>query len=160
MWQIKHFLSFCYFLFTNVIYLFYNVFLNLILNNISLKGLSVLTFSRGYLVYQVCYNCCFLKKDDYLSKLNLLDKNPQVHVQTVFDIPHKHEWYHKLFYKLLFGCPTANFGPWSKGQLQTPKLMAAFLQFWPEGHWEPRNSVRSLSATKSLMGYEPGTIRF
>ena len=55
MWQIKHFLSLCYLLFTNFIYLLYDAFLNLILNNliISLTGFYVLNFSKGYSVYQV-----------------------------------------------------------------------------------------------------------
>ena len=36
----------------------------------------------------------------------------------------------------------------------------AFVQFWPEGHREPRNEVGSLSPAERLVGFEPGTFRF
>ena len=38
----------------------------------------------------------------------------------------------KIFFKLLFGCPTANFGPLSRGSLTHPMLIAVFYIFDPK----------------------------
>ena len=39
-----------------------------------------------------------------------------------------------FFFKLLFGCPTANFGPLSRGQPHSPDVNHCVLHFRPEGH--------------------------
>ena len=33
-------------------------------------------------------------------------------------------------------------------------LITAFVQFWPEGHSEPRDKVESLSPAECLVGFE------
>ena len=65
-----------------------------------------------------------------------------------------------FFFYLLFGCPTANFGPLSRGQPHSPDVNHCVLHFRPEGHREPRNEVGSLSPAERLVGFEPGTFRF
>ena len=45
----------------------------------------------------------------------------------------------KFFSKLLFGCPTAIFGPLLRGQPHSPNVTDCALHFRPEGHQEPRN---------------------
>ena len=56
---------------------------------------------------------------------------------------------------LLFGCPTANFGPLSRGQ---PHCV---FQFRPEGHRERRSSKGWVpSPAERLVGVEPRTLRF
>ena len=67
-----------------------------------------------------------------------------------------------FFFKLLFGCPTANFWPFSRGQPHSPDVNHwVFTFFEPRvGHWEPRKEVGSLSPTERLVGFEPGTFRF
>ena len=62
-----------------------------------------------------------------------------------------------FFFKLLFGCPTANFGPLSRGQPHSPDVNHCVL---PEGHRKPRNEVGSQSPAERLVGIEPGTFRF
>ena len=39
-------------------------------------------------------------------------------------------------------------------------LIIAYVHIRPEGHWEPRNEVGSLSPAERLAGFEPGTFRF
>ena len=65
-----------------------------------------------------------------------------------------------FFFQLLFGCPTANFGPLSRGQPHSPDVNHCVLHFRPEGHWEPRSEVGSVSLAERLVGFEPGTFRF
>ena len=65
-----------------------------------------------------------------------------------------------FFFQRLFGCPTANFGPLSRGQPHSPNLNHCVLHSRPEGHQEPRNEVESLSLVEHLLGFEPGTLRF
>ena len=57
------------------------------------------------------------------------------------------------FFKLLFDCPTDNFGPLSRGQLTHPMLITEFYRFQPKDHWYPHSEVGSLNLAK-------GTIRF
>ena len=38
--------------------------------------------------------------------------------------------------------------------LTNSMLITGFVQFRPEGHWEPRNKVGSLSLTECLVGFE------
>ena len=54
---------------------------------------------------------------------------------------------------LLFGCPTTNFGLFSRGSLTNLMLITALYLCWPEGHWEPCNKVGSLSPAKRLVGF-------
>ena len=65
-----------------------------------------------------------------------------------------------FFKKLLFGCPTAKFGPLSRGQPYSPDVNHCVLHFRPEGQLEPRNEVGSLSPAKRLVGFALGTFRF
>ena len=66
----------------------------------------------------------------------------------------------KSFLQLLFGCPTANFGPLSRGQTHSPDVNHCVLRLRPEGHREPCSEVESLSPAERLVGFEPGTFRF
>ena len=65
-----------------------------------------------------------------------------------------------FFFYLLFGCPTANFGPLSRGQPHSPNVNHCSIHFQPQGHREPRNKVGSLSPAEHLVGFEPRTFRF
>ena len=65
-----------------------------------------------------------------------------------------------IYFQLLFGCPTANFGPLSRWQPHSPDANHSILQNQPEGHQKPCNEVRSLSLAKHLVGFEPGTFWF
>ena len=65
-----------------------------------------------------------------------------------------------FFFKLLFGCSSANFGPFSRGQPYYPMLITVFVQVQPEGHQEPHNKVGSLSPAERLVGFELGTFQF
>ena len=58
---------------------------------------------------------------------------------------------------LLFGCPTAKFGPLSRGEPHSPDVNHCILHFRPKGYREPRNEVGSLNLAKRLVGFEPGT---
>ena len=51
---------------------------------------------------------------------------------------------------LLFGCPTANFRPLSRGQPHSPDVNHCVLHFRPEDHGEPRNEVGSLSPASHI----------
>ena len=52
-----------------------------------------------------------------------------------------------------FNCYLANFGLLLRGgSLTHPILITAFLQFWPKGHWEPRNEVLFLSRSSTYLG--------
>ena len=62
--------------------------------------------------------------------------------------------------KNLFRCPTAKFGPLSRGQPYSPDVNHCVLHFRPEGQLEPRNEVGSLSPAKRLVGFALGTFRF
>ena len=65
-----------------------------------------------------------------------------------------------FFFKLLFGCPTANFGPLSRGQPDSPDVNHCVLHIQPEGHREPHSEVGFLSPATCLVGFELGTFRF
>ena len=67
---------------------------------------------------------------------------------------------YELFFELLFGCPTANFGPFLRESLTNLMLIPAFTQFQPESHQEPCNKGGSLSLAEHLEGFEPGTFQF
>ena len=54
----------------------------------------------------------------------------------------------------------ANFGLLSRVQPHSPDVNHCVLHFRPEGHWEPRGEVGSLSPAKCLVGFEPGTFQF
>ena len=60
-----------------------------------------------------------------------------------------------LFFQLVFGCPTANFGPLPRGQPHSPDLNHCILHFRPEGHREPHIEVEFLSPARCLVGFEP-----
>ena len=65
-----------------------------------------------------------------------------------------------FFFKLLLGCPTANFGPLSRGQPHSSDVNHCVFHFRPEGHQEPRSEVGFLSPAEHLLRFEPGTFRF
>ena len=71
-----------------------------------------------------------------------------------------------LFYFILFffDCYLAalqpTYGHYLGGSLTHLMLITAFLHILPEGHWEPRDEVGSLSMAKRLVGFELGTFRF
>ena len=60
-------------------------------------------------------------------------------------------------FQLLFGCPTAIFGPLSRRQPHSPDVNWCVLHFRREGHREPCSEVGSLSLAERLVGFEPGT---
>ena len=62
--------------------------------------------------------------------------------------------------KLLFGCPTVNFGPVSRRQSHSHDVNHCILHIQSESHQEPRNKVGSLSPAKHLVGFESGTLQF
>ena len=63
-------------------------------------------------------------------------------------------------FKLLFGCPTANFGSLLRGQSHSPDVDHCVLHFRPEGHRESHNGVAFLSLAECLVGFEPGNFQF
>ena len=65
-----------------------------------------------------------------------------------------------LFFKLLFGCPTTNFGPLLRRKPHSPNVNHCVLHIRPEGHREPRYEVGSLNPAKCLTWFDPGTFRF
>ena len=65
-----------------------------------------------------------------------------------------------IFFQLLFGCPTASFGPLLRGQPHSLNCNDCVIQFQPESHQEPRNYVESLSPAKCLKGFKLGNFQF
>ena len=39
-------------------------------------------------------------------------------------------------------------------------LILVFLYIWPQGYWEPRNKIGSLSPAERLVGFESWNFRF
>ena len=54
----------------------------------------------------------------------------------------------------------ANFGPLSRVQPHSLDVNHCVLHFRPKGHWDPRGKVGSLSLSKCLVGFEPGSFEF
>ena len=65
-----------------------------------------------------------------------------------------------IFFKLLFGYPTPNFGSLLRGQPYSPNVNHCVFHFWPKGHRESRNEVGSLSLAECLVGFELGSFQF
>ena len=67
-------------------------------------------------------------------------------------------------YMYIFNCylsaPRPTFGHYQGDSLTQPILIVCILRIRPEGHWEPRNELGSLSSVKHLVGFEAGTFRF
>lgn len=61
---------------------------------------------------------------------------------------------------MLSACPTATLGHSQGDSITNPVLITAFELFQPEGHWEPRNQVGSLSWAEHLVGFELETFQF
>ena len=59
-----------------------------------------------------------------------------------------------LFFYLVFGCPTVNFGPLLVDSHTHLMLVTAFVKFWPKGHQKSHNDAGSLSWAKCLVGFE------
>ena len=72
------------------------------------------------------------------------------------------DWF--LYDFFLFNCylaaPRPIFGHSQGDSLSNPMLITAFYLRRPEGHWDPRNEVWSLSPAKRLAEFESGTFRF
>ena len=73
-----------------------------------------------------------------------------------------HEGYPiKVFLTFFFNCYLAALRApldhYRGGSLAHPMLITCVLHIRPEGHWEPRNEVGSLSPAKCLVGFKPGT---
>ena len=67
---------------------------------------------------------------------------------------------HLFFFNCYLAVPRPTLGHSQGDSLTNPMLITAFLHVRPEGHWEPRNEVGSLSPAECLVGFEPGTFRF
>ena len=52
---------------------------------------------------------------------------------------------------MLFGCPTTNFGSFSKGLPDSPNVNRCVTQFPPEGHQEPYYEVESVSLAEQRL---------
>ena len=76
-----------------------------------------------------------------------------LHPQMIGNLPWVQKSY--LFFYLILGCPTANFGTMSSGQLHSP-VVNCCLNYQSSGHREPAKGVGSLTPTKRLVGFEPG----
>ena len=58
------------------------------------------------------------------------------------------------FFYLLFGCPTVNFGPFSKEQsCSSDTKQSVFINFWPKIQQEPCNKAGSLNPAKCLVRF-------
>ena len=64
------------------------------------------------------------------------------------------------FLKLLFGCPTDNFGSLLRGQPHSPNVNHCLLHFRPEGLRESRNDIASLNLTERLEGFKLISFQF
>ena len=73
-------------------------------------------------------------------------------------------WPYCVWFRVFFNCYLA--APWPTlsyywGESLTQLMLTtAFLHFRSERHREPHNEVGSLSPSKYLVGFEPGTFRF
>ena len=65
-----------------------------------------------------------------------------------------------LFFNCYLAVPWPTLGHSQGHSLTNLMLITAFVHIQPEGHWEPRNEVGSLSPVKHLAGFEPGTFQF
>ena len=66
-----------------------------------------------------------------------------------------------LFFYLLLACPTVNSGKFFRGQPLSPNVNHCVCQvFQTKVYWKPYNGVGSLSLTKHLLGFAPGTFCF
>ena len=108
-----------------------------------------------YLVLLKLYACINIFK--FLSTSVGQGWNGWLCEDTHFICPSELEGNHFLK-KLLFGCPTANFGPLSSGQPHWLNVNHCILHFWPEGHWEPRSEVGSLSLAERLVRFWTGIL--
>ena len=61
---------------------------------------------------------------------------------------------------MLFGCPRPTLGHCQGDSLTNRMLITAYVHIRPEGHWEPRKEVGSLSPAERLVDFVPGTFRF
>ena len=101
------------------------------------------------------------KKQKEISSSYEVRLTSQTQTQYYFDSVINFNMMQILFFlKLLFGCPTANFGPLSRRQPHSPMLITYILHIRPEGHWKPHNVVGSLSPAEHLVGFEAGTFQF
>ena len=64
------------------------------------------------------------------------------------------------FFNCYLAVPWPTLGHSQGHSLTNLMLITAFVHIQPEGHWEPRNEVGSLSPAKHLAGFEPGTFQF
>lgn len=65
-----------------------------------------------------------------------------------------------FLFHLLFGCSIVDFGQLLRCSLTHPMLITAFVKFHPEGRWEHRYEVGSLSPAEHPVGLDPSTFQF
>ena len=65
-----------------------------------------------------------------------------------------------IFFYCYLAVPQPTLGHSQGDSLTNPMLITTSVLIRPEGHWEPRNEVGSLSPAERLAGFEPGTFRF
>ena len=65
-----------------------------------------------------------------------------------------------FFFNCYLAVPRPTLSHSQGNSLTNLMLITVFVQVRPEGHWEPRNEVGSLSPAERLAGFEPGTFRF
>ena len=66
-----------------------------------------------------------------------------------------------FIYYVLFGCPSANFGPLPRAQPYSPNLHhSIYVKFQPKSHWELPNKIGFLNPAKRLVNFQPGTFWF
>ena len=64
-----------------------------------------------------------------------------------------------FYFNWYLAAPRPTLGHYRRDSLTRPMLITAFLHFQPEGQWEPRDEVGSLSPAERLVGFVPGTFR-
>ena len=68
--------------------------------------------------------------------------------------------YDVFFFTCYLAAPRPTLSHYRGGSLTHPMLITCILHIQPEGHWQPRNKVGSLSLAKRLVGFEPETFQF
>ena len=66
----------------------------------------------------------------------------------------------KGFFNCYLAAPRPTLGHYRGGSLTHPMLITCVLHIRPEGYWDPRSEVGSLSTAEHLVGFEPETFRF
>ena len=116
----------------------------------------ILVFLKGlFLVLHVL----FLVLSDLWQQLELASELESDLRDTV-DWGRRWPFFFFFFFNCYLAAPRPTSGHYRGDSLTHPMLITAFLHIRPEGHWEPRSEVGSLSPAERLVGFEPGTFRF